>query len=276
MALIDKAVLTASTGFVFQGPVGLARPTPAQVTAMDPATFGAQSWTLTPASSGVYTLSAGGDDTDDLPAASPAGAIQNALEQLEEVGIGNVLVEDVTGGKFTVTLVGELQGKTLPLTVTGTGASITVATAPNGWQITGHTSRDEMPEFGFDGGDTEIRGTWQNARLREQETETPSDYLILNVAQFDRTGFEMYYGPSSTNTPGVFGVSGNKVTNEKSTFVLIRDGGISLGFYAPKASLRREDAISLTTDEFSYMPVRMTFLKYGNSDLYQWVSEDLL
>ena len=42
-----------------------------------------------------------------------------------------------------------------------------------GWADIGHTSRNDLPEFGFEGGDTEIRGSWQKKKLREVTTEDP-------------------------------------------------------------------------------------------------------
>ena len=50
---------------------------------------------------------------------------------------------------------------------------------PSGWTATGwtdlgHTSRGDLPEFGSDGGDADVKGTWQNEKLRNVVSERPS------------------------------------------------------------------------------------------------------
>jgi hypothetical protein len=39
--------------------------------------------------------------------------------------------------------------------------------------------------------------------------------------------------------------------------------------------MRRDDSISLATDEFASLPVRATFLKYGSANKFEWINEDL-
>ena len=222
--------------------------------------------------------------TLDLPFDSGAAEVQTALENIEGVGAGNV---KVTGGGFlddgfVVAFIKDLGEENVGVTVNSKlePASVTVAsdvaTAPNGWTNIGHTSRDDLPEFGFDGGDSEVRGSWQNESLREVVTEPIADYLTIFLAEFDLESFELYYGRNSSKTPGVFGVAGGtQVPVETALLIIIVDGDTKLGFYAPKASVRRDDSIQLAVDEFATLPVRATFLKYGSSNIFEWVSEKL-
>lgn len=144
-----------------------------------------------------------------------------------------------------------------------------------GWTCVGHTSRGDMPEFGFEGGDTEVRGTWQKKKLREITTEDPVDYLIVYLQQFDEHALELYYGENASAAPGVFGVSGSANANEKAFLVIIEDGGLRIGFRAAKASVRREDAIQLPVDDFASLPIRATFLNHNNENLFEWINEEL-
>jgi hypothetical protein len=74
----------------------------------------------------------------------------------------------------------------------------------------------------------------------------------------------------------VFGVaSGTATPLEKALLIIIVDGDTKIGFYSPKASMRRDDSISLATDEFASLPVRATFLKYGSANKFEWINEDL-
>src|SRR5690606_16689093 len=50
-----------------------------------------------------------------------------------------------------------------------------------------------LPEFGFDGGDTEPRGTWQAEALKTIVTDPAVDYVTFTAHQFDDQVFEFYY-----------------------------------------------------------------------------------
>lgn len=168
----------------------------------------------------------------------------------------------------------------------GTGGGTTKATTkadpdpkttlPVAWSNIGHTSRGDLPEFGYEGGDTEVRGTWQNESLREIQTEPIADYLNIFLHQFDVPTFELYYGKDASAVDGVFGVAGGTVKPiEKALLIIIVDGDTRIGFYAPKASIRRDDSITLGVDEFAALPVRATFLKDGTKNKYEWINKDL-
>jgi hypothetical protein len=216
------------------------------------------------------------ETTAELPAESGAAEVQAALEALPSVGAGNVKVtgETISAPGFTVAFIGKLQGQEVVLTATG--ATATVASTPNGWSTVGHTARDDLPEFGFDGGDTEVRGTWQNENLREVVTKPISDFLTIFLQQWDMNSLTLYYGQDAAKQSGVFGVKGGTPTPvERALFIVIVDGDTKIGFYAPKASIKRDDSISLATDEFASLPVRATFLKFGSSNVFEWVNEEL-
>jgi hypothetical protein len=185
-----------------------------------------------------------------------------------------------------ITLVGKLltgSGITLTTTPTLTGGTTpTVEVTKNalaaggGWINIGHTSRDDLPEFGYDGGDTETRGSWQNASLREVVTNQAADYCIIRLMQFTKDALELYYGHNASTTAGVFGVpTGTQVPQEHALFIVIVDGTTHLGFHASKASFRRDDSITMAVDEFAILPVRATFMDYGTSAIkYSWIEED--
>jgi hypothetical protein len=151
------------------------------------------------------------------------------------------------------------------------------STVLTGWALIGHTSRDDLPEFGFDGGDTETRGTWQNQALRTVVTEPAVDYVTFNLVQFDADTLELYYGQSNTLTGASYGLAESPGgATDSALLVVIVDGDNKIAFYSPKTELRREDAITLAVDEFGALPMRATFLKNTapgavNTDLFQWI-----
>lgn len=281
MAINDKAVITAAGGYVFVAAPGTAAPTPAELDTIDPAAFGAQVQTLTGSpTAGTFAFKLGTATSTPVPYNATAAQIQGALETMEGIGAGNAKATGTLSAGVAIAFIGKLQGKTVDITIDNAGLTGTLAleetTAPNGWSNIGHTSDDDMPEWGFDGGDSEVKGTWQNPALREVETETAADYLTLFLHQFDTDTFELYYGKDSSTTKGVFGVAGGTPQpNERAFLVIIVDGDVRIGFYAPKASVKRDDAIQMPNDEFAALPIRATFLKNGAANLYEWINEDL-
>ena len=143
------------------------------------------------------------------------------------------------------------------------------------WDTVGHTARDELPVFGYEGGDVETRGTWQAEVIKTVVTEPASDYVTFNVHQFDKQNMEFYYGQASTNAdPNIYSVASSGVTAVKrALLIVIVDGDYKLGFYAPSTEIRREDSIELAVDEFAYMPLRATLTKSDNSPvLFSWLN----
>lgn len=285
MALEDNAVVTAAVGYVFTGTVGQASPTPAEVDAVDPERYGCQVLNVTVSGSPEsYVLTVGTDHTAALPFASTPDQVLTAVEALPSVGVGNLIVEgtDISADGFTVTVTGALQGTLLNLTGTATGGTspeveVTVVTAPNGWDNIGHTSRDDMPEFAFDGGDTAVKGTWQRKNLRTVLSGDPvADSVTINLNQWTKDALTLYYGEDAANTPGVFGVDGDFTAVERAILVIIVDGDTRIAFYAAKASVTRADSINMPVDDFAELPIKATFLKLTGRRLYDWISLDTL
>ena len=146
------------------------------------------------------------------------------------------------------------------------------------WVDLGHTSREDLPEPGFDGGDTETRGTWQNAAVKEVITDVTVDYLTFNLHQFDDTALALYYGQDNAAgaVDGEFQVADSATATQLRAFLMVVvDGDANIAFYARKASIRREGPIALGVDEFSTLPMRATFVKDGSNDLFRWISTDM-
>ena len=145
-----------------------------------------------------------------------------------------------------------------------------------GWTQVGHTSRDDLPVFGFDGGDSEVKGTWQNASFRRVTTEVAQDFVTFNALQLDETILTYYTGETSPgSTVGKFSVS-NAATSgvDVALLIVIVDGSATVGFHAHKVTMSREDSIELAVDEFAAVPLRATILKSGSNPIYSWLSYD--
>ena len=290
MAQNDNAVLNAAVGYVYIAPTGTAAPTPAALKLINPDTYGAQVQTVkvtgTP-TSGTFTLTVGAQTTTAIAYNAAASVVQAALAALSSVGTGNVVVtgallSDTNGFDVTWALGKAATAQTITGTATFTGGTspavaVTVKSALTGWKSVGHTSRGTLPEFGFDGDTTEVRGSWQKKKLREIQTDDPIDYLTVVLNQFDKDALGLYYGPNASATPGVFGVSsaGQNANAETAGLVIIQDGDVRLGFHFSKAAVKRDDKIDIPIDDLAALPLKFTFLDYGSELLFSWINEDL-
>jgi len=271
MAFNDKAVFTASTGFIYTAPVGTAAPTPEQLKNFNPETYGAHEYTLKVTGESPYTLTVGDQTTAELKADASVAEVQAALEKLSTVGTGGAVVSGAdTKSGATVAFVGDNFGEKVVLTGTE-GATVTELNAPIGWEPIGHTNNDELPEFGYDGGDSETKGSWQKKVLKTITTETPVDYVTVRALQFDMDTLEFYYGKNASKVKNVFGVDApNSADVERAILIVLQDGTFKIGFSAAKASVRRDESISLETDDFASLPLRATFVKHPGRHLFEW------
>lgn len=141
-----------------------------------------------------------------------------------------------------------------------------------GYTSLGHTSRDDLPQFGFDGGDSAVLGTWSNASFREVITDVPSDFVTFNALQFDEQILSYYYGVTDALAgDGTIEVTDAPVTTiNKALLVVIVDGPRRVAFHSSSVSLKREAEIQLATDAFAAFPLRATFLKLPSTPIYSW------
>lgn len=138
----------------------------------------------------------------------------------------------------------------------------------------GHTARDELPEFGFDGGDTENLGTWQNATLRVIESESTTHYVTFNVHQFNDLTLSLYYSTDGGSTSGRFEVQEGTGGSDRALLIVIVDGQNRIGFHAPAVTISSEDAISMESDAFAYLPLRATMRTTGEYTM-AWIAPGL-
>lgn len=140
-----------------------------------------------------------------------------------------------------------------------------------GWEASGHTSLEDLPEFDFDGGDEEVRGTWQAKRLRVVQTEPDVDYVTVIFNQFDPRLLEWYFGKALEKTATKFAKSpGKRVNVERAIQLVIPYSGGNLVIYAPKVSMGRDESLSLQSSEFSTLPIKMTFLDHEAKSPLTW------
>lgn len=134
------------------------------------------------------------------------------------------------------------------------------------WETVGHTSADDLPEPGSDGGDTETKGSWQNSALKVVQTSPLVDFVTFKMLQFDTDTLALYYGQANISTTDrVFRVSQSGGSTRSALLIVIVDGDAKIALWAPSVDVRRDDSITLATDEFGTLPVRGTFLEWTDN-----------
>lgn len=106
-----------------------------------------QTITISGASSGTFTLSFGGQTTDDIAYDAAASVVEDKLEALSTIGTGNVTVTGDAGGPYTVTFTSALGDQAVAL-LTGdnddlVGTSLITATSATLVDSTGPAHADE-------------------------------------------------------------------------------------------------------------------------------------
>ncbi|UQV56385.1 phage tail protein [Corynebacterium pseudodiphtheriticum] len=272
----DSAVFTAAMGYVYTAPVGTPAPTPEQLKKFDADTFGLPEFSVRVTGTGKFTLSSKSKTTEQLDAkASTAAEVQAALNKV--VTDAQFVVSGGTGNfNVSVSAKGEVGANFLTGTgVGGSAPTVAVSRTSEGavWDPIGHTGVDDLPEFGYEGGDTESKGTWQKKAFKEITTEAPVDYVTVKALQFDPATMELYYGKNASAEEGVFGVENpGQNTAERAVLIVMVDGEFKIGFSAAKASIRRDESISLSGEDFSTLPLRATFVKHPGRHLFEWTT----
>lgn len=274
MAFNDKAVFTAATGYVYKADPGTPAITPAELVNFDGETYGANVHTVDLGSApedGTYTLTVEGESTEAIANDADATVVQAALEKLDGIGIGGVVVTGTPADGFDVAVVGDLYG--FDVEVDGSAeVTVTEKQKASGWEPIGHTAADELPELGYEGGESEAKPTWQKKNLRNVSTEAPVDYVTVKAQQFDAETLELYYGKNASRVANVFGVDDPSSDGvEKAFQIVMVDGDFKIAFSAAKATVGRDESISLATDDFATLPLRATFVKHPGRHLFQWV-----
>lgn len=141
-------------------------------------------------------------------------------------------------------------------------AYATAGTIVATWDELGHTDLDDIMSFDQSGGDTAVKGSWQNPSLRQVITSAVVDSFTLGAEQIlDNNVLTLYYGGGDISAPNEFGLPDAPAPQEKAALVVFLDGATPLGLAIPKVSILRADNLDLANDDFIKAPLQFTILK---------------
>lgn len=138
----------------------------------------------------------------------------------------------------------------------------------------GNNEGDGLPTWTTDGGDTENKGSWQRKAIKTY-TEPMTETIEFEFSQIDELTLRYYTGASGGNTPGQFQVFGGDVGSGVETAFLITfsDGAVTVGFYAARVSISRNDDIELDPEEAARLPVKASLLDLDDATpRYVWIA----
>jgi hypothetical protein len=161
-------------------------------------------------------------------------------------------------------------------TVAPTAVNINAMTLPTptlaGWVNFGHTSLENDFAPFREGGDSTVRGSRQNPRLRESIAAT-TEGMNVNPIQVLSETLQYYYGGGTTPSAGVFEIPVTRTPLEKAVVIAYFDGTNVEAEYHAKASIIGTGALVNGAEGFMQFPLRMTWLQGTETD--KWIGENL-
>ncbi|WP_405944756.1 hypothetical protein [Streptomyces sp. NBC_00932] len=130
-----------------------------------------------------------------------------------------------------------------------------------GWINFGHTSRDDMPEFGRDGDDPTTLGSWQNAKLRQTSPDVTYSVTFSSIQAATDT-YQLYFGAGgeAVQPDGSFRIPASPTPQVRSLLMILVDGTNFVPLWHPRVSLLGSDAVSLDVENWVTFPITGTFL----------------
>jgi hypothetical protein len=161
-------------------------------------------------------------------------------------------------------------------TAAPTAANINAMTLPTptltGWVNFGHTSLENDFAPFREGGESTVRGSRQNPRLRETISAITEGMNISSIQVLSET-LEYYYGGGTTPSAGVFEIPVTRTPIEEAVVIAYFDGTNVEAEYHAKASIIGTGALVNGAEGFLSFPLRMTWLQGTSPD--KWIGENL-
>lgn len=145
------------------------------------------------------------------------------------------------------------------------------AIPPAGFTTVGHTDPEDLPEWGSDGGDTEVKRTWEKFAVREVTTDPEVNYFVVKPLQFDNATMLLWEGGGDATSSKMFGSPFAPAPTIASSLIVYLDGGEVVAEYVPRVSIRKEGPAEHATDDWSKLPLRVTQLTPTTLRPHYWI-----
>ena len=148
------------------------------------------------------------------------------------------------------------------------------ATLPTGFTELGHTDLSNVLTWNSTGGSTTVKGSWQNASLRQVVTTATTSFTI-NSIQTDNTVLNMFYGGGDITVANEFSVPDTTTPVNKAILIIMLDGTIPTALYVNTCSIVGSGTPTFGSDAFTLWPLEFTPLKNGSNPKMTWIADQL-
>lgn len=134
-------------------------------------------------------------------------------------------------------------------------------TGLTGFTVLGHTSKDNPPALSKDGGETELKDTWDVPGLRA-ETSVVKWSATVNVVSVTQSVLELAFpGGKWDNEHKAMFIPANATTVSKAVLIIMKDAvaGYS-AIYIPSGAIALGEAPSIATDGFFELQLNISAL----------------
>ena len=137
----------------------------------------------------------------------------------------------------------------------------TKPTVLTGFTVLGHTSKDNPPALSKDGGETELKDTWDVPGLRA-ETSVVKWSCTVNAVSVTQSVLELAFpGGKWDASTKTMKVPANASTVTKAVLILMKDAVAGYaGIYIPAGSIALGEAPSIATDGFFELQLNIAAL----------------
>lgn len=144
---------------------------------------------------------------------------------------------------------------------------------PAGFENYGHTSLDEAFAPNSDGGETEVKGSWQNPALMEVTTSEAVDYFVVKSMQIGDAEVQKDFNGGGTTGDGYYEAPALRIPRQKEIVVVFLNTiGQPMANWYPLTSVRAEGPMEVASDDFIYLPLRFTRLQRTGAPVMRVIS----
>lgn len=137
------------------------------------------------------------------------------------------------------------------------------------YEVIGHTSLEELPQFERETEGGEVKGSWENNALRKTPITT-TETVSVNAIQWTPEVMKLYYGDNAKYDSATkrMSVGSRYVGVERALLVVALDDNGALVWDFLRVQSQPNGSVELSAEDFASMPIQFTVLGVTGKDPY--------
>ncbi len=127
---------------------------------------------------------------------------------------------------------------------------ITDPTTFTGWELLGHTSRENPPAFSKEGGEVTQKGTWEQSGVRAVNGEAETYSLAINALEVTQESLSLAFGGGEYDSTRKRYAVREIQAQERALFLVMLDGTNRAGIDMPNTSIKIGDLPEIDVENF--------------------------